>query len=834
MRYKDFFLVESWKNYAVSTSPKNLLYDFYVLSYLSTIPISPEQKGFAGSLIGRDPAEIKLDIQEAERVLLPVLRDKLKEALFIAICAEIRHVFDVKQNWDDFKENKLFKAYANNYTIFTAGQPEFTPTRGIDTPQMTPKQKSYNDSFKAATKAINSTGSSRTAFAQLCAQMFRQLKWKDMFGGPKWGEIAEAYILLSKHPQTNQELQVAIDHAYDLQHNTNTVLDKVKEYYINNDITWLKNALDDKADLKNVYELLPKASSDMRKLALETFKVAGIKRPNLQQDIPGNDIKQKPGNNIKQKSSVIGSVTANIEEPVTGVSASNIAKHVKYTTIKPNHNFIGQIVGVTPFNQYLIKITKILSGDKRPFNRRVGDVLTLSYLTPMTFVDPLAYVGDEDNKSSSISKKFVPTDVGKYIRYTSKKLNVDLIGQITQVSNVSGVVSLKIVKILPGSNPKPFGMKIGDTAKLSDYTAMSFVDESEIEKMGVTKQSSKLSSDKDLKVGDKVNVYFLSELFYSGVIIEMDVDQNSAVVKIEEKFRNSAIKQVGDKLTTELVPTKYAFSLKKVQNIDTKQSDLIGKKIVWNSPTNHIEAIIVNRVDNMYKIKVTKIIKDEFNVHKIGGLADLHRDNINSEYFSFADESKPQSSSSDDSPSNAKSDYVNKLSEILVVGDIDKYFYQKLKVNREFTNSTKNLSDSERHELILELVKPMTNALVMSIGEAYFDKNKIEPEKQEPPVGRIVSKLKYMYVHVNNVASARKSIKKLKDLFMNNKYNSFKETMIDSGKMNIIAEKYIIEFHDDYIGAINKLFSLVTPKVSEELLHPYKHMIDYKDINEND
>ena len=29
MNYRDFFLIESWKNYTVSTNPEILLYDFY-------------------------------------------------------------------------------------------------------------------------------------------------------------------------------------------------------------------------------------------------------------------------------------------------------------------------------------------------------------------------------------------------------------------------------------------------------------------------------------------------------------------------------------------------------------------------------------------------------------------------------------------------------------------------------------------------------------------------------------------------------------------------------------------------------------------------------------
>lgn len=282
MKYRDFFLLESWKDYVVSTNPETLLYDFYVLSYLTTLNVDPTQKGYTGTFIGREANEIKLDIKEAESKLLPVLRDKLSEALFIAICAEIRHVIDNPQRWGEYANNKLLKQYIRNYQLFKTGPVEFEPTRNVGQTSLKPKETSYLQSFKAATKAIKDTGSSREQFALLAADLFRKMSWSAAYGGEKWAQIAEAYVMLQKDPQSTSQLQIAIDHAYDLQHNTGAVLNKVKDYYIKNDITWLQKALDFKANLKSVYQLLPKCSSDMRKLALEAFKAAGVKKDTLE------------------------------------------------------------------------------------------------------------------------------------------------------------------------------------------------------------------------------------------------------------------------------------------------------------------------------------------------------------------------------------------------------------------------------------------------------------------------------------------------------------------------------------------------------------------------
>lgn len=282
MNYRDFFLIESWKDYVVSTNPETLLYDFYVLSYLTTLNVDPTQKGYTGTFIGREANEIKLDIKEAESKLLPVLRDKLSEALFIAICAEIRHVIDNPQRWGEYANNKLLKQYIRNYQLFKTGPVEFEPTRNVGQTSLKPKETSYLQSFKAATKAIKDTGSTREQFARLSADLFRKMSWSAAYGGEKWAQIAEAYLMLQKDPQSTSQLQIAIDHAYDLQHNTGAVLNKVKDYYIKNDITWLQKALDFKANLRSVYQLLPKCSSDMRKLALEAFKAAGVKKDTLE------------------------------------------------------------------------------------------------------------------------------------------------------------------------------------------------------------------------------------------------------------------------------------------------------------------------------------------------------------------------------------------------------------------------------------------------------------------------------------------------------------------------------------------------------------------------
>ena len=274
-----YILNEAWKRYEVSNDPKKQLYDFYVLSSLSTLPLSSADKGFSGNLIGRDPSDIKLDIEHASDKLFPVLSKKLKAALFFGICAEAYHVFDKEQDFSKLKSNSLFKAYFKNH-LLQKGDTNYSilnPTRGIEGPSRVEANRiSYLTAFKVARKSIKESGSSDEKFVIMAKEMFLNMDWFSAYGGKNWANICDGYLLFLR-ADTKQKMQVAIDHAYDLEHNTGSALNKVKDFFRDNgDISWLAISLDHKRDIKDFYSLLPHCSSDLRRLAYEAFKVANV------------------------------------------------------------------------------------------------------------------------------------------------------------------------------------------------------------------------------------------------------------------------------------------------------------------------------------------------------------------------------------------------------------------------------------------------------------------------------------------------------------------------------------------------------------------------------
>ena len=125
----------------------------------------------------------------------------------------------------------------------------------------------------------------------MAADAFKDLNWSAAYGGTAWAAISQGYIDLRKaldnyNPQapsptseSAEKLIAAIDHAFDLEHNTGTVLNKVK-YFDEGGYDWIKKALDEKRD-SNMYVIASKASSDMRKLGHEVLKVAGMQDKQL-------------------------------------------------------------------------------------------------------------------------------------------------------------------------------------------------------------------------------------------------------------------------------------------------------------------------------------------------------------------------------------------------------------------------------------------------------------------------------------------------------------------------------------------------------------------------
>ena len=285
------FLTEAAVNYKIgSGNPEKMLYDFYVLSFISTINLSPEKAktgtfgdvGFQGGFLGKSD-RVKEDVEYAQDVLLPVLKEKLIKGLFVSICAEIRHIKDRPQSYagTPLATSKVFRDYYRIYSLMIQGMPkEFEIKRLREPKGAVPKAEGYKKSYQAATKAIKDTGSTPYEFVQMCEYAFKNMSWSASYGGKNWANICAGYRLLVDSKSKDQ-VSVAIDHAYDLEHNTGAALNKVKDFYIKDekgkeDFDWMGKALDLKRDATSMNKLIERCSGDMKRLALQAMALSPI------------------------------------------------------------------------------------------------------------------------------------------------------------------------------------------------------------------------------------------------------------------------------------------------------------------------------------------------------------------------------------------------------------------------------------------------------------------------------------------------------------------------------------------------------------------------------
>lgn len=270
-------LLES-KEYRISSDPEFLLYDFYMLSYLSTTNINPQSKSYKGSFFG-DDEEFRSLIEDAENKLLPALKKEMLEAVFWSICCELRHVWTQSDigNRSELESLNLPQSFLD---FLKSAELVY---RDVDNSPLN-RQQSYD----IAVKSIKNSKHSWAQFVIGARTIFSKIiRWEVDYGGPAWENICLGWLRLYNSTK-KEEIYVAIDHIYDLQHNNDSVFNKVSRYLkadpiwgsalpdVDLNAKWLANALQLKAGIKDIHVLTKYCSSDMKKLAKLVLKKINV------------------------------------------------------------------------------------------------------------------------------------------------------------------------------------------------------------------------------------------------------------------------------------------------------------------------------------------------------------------------------------------------------------------------------------------------------------------------------------------------------------------------------------------------------------------------------
>jgi hypothetical protein len=292
-------------NYEVPKKDRHqMMMDFYFLVGASQMPLPEFMHG--------DPEQdFKQAISFALGKIVDHVKIDLSAATFFAICAEIRHVFarnefrdireliegddtsgnqtirvkTVKEDSPDFKLNipydvsntKKFQKIWKDYTVSYAGLQDFdagpSDERLIGYGDFGIKKGSSPAYIKSWKAAKNATKGNDIDFAELAKFCYLKARWNSSYGGDAWAGIAHFYIEVAKSTSLNDKIH-NIDKLFSLQHNTGTVLNKVKEYSdAHGNFGWIAKALDFKFNVREFMDYHDKVSPSLKRLAIATSRV---------------------------------------------------------------------------------------------------------------------------------------------------------------------------------------------------------------------------------------------------------------------------------------------------------------------------------------------------------------------------------------------------------------------------------------------------------------------------------------------------------------------------------------------------------------------------------
>jgi len=244
-----FTLIERFGLDAMYVPPKDKqyqLYDFYALSLINPNAFMDE--------------EAQDYFKQAKETIVNHIYNDFMYAVYFALASELYHTNDAS-DFESFNyKNEKDRADLKKEVGLTDKEIDILGKLGSNIPS---RKVRYNKLKKLL---------SPDEMANIAIKVFGKHKWwNSAYGGEAWANIAKGYKRLI-NAKTIGDKMVAIDHVYDLQHNSDTVFDKVQEYYKGGDLYWLKNALDDKAQIKEPHVYLDKTSPQLFRPLAYAFK----------------------------------------------------------------------------------------------------------------------------------------------------------------------------------------------------------------------------------------------------------------------------------------------------------------------------------------------------------------------------------------------------------------------------------------------------------------------------------------------------------------------------------------------------------------------------------
>lgn len=307
MEFKKYLEIFGMFNYFVPKDKEQQMYDFYMFANLRGVTNKKNVHQFGGVAGEKpyyepsnfEPGNLETSEQQADYMLeevgeklLPELKISFLNLIEKAVASEIKYAII---NNDEYilsmlikKENPELHAQFFKFLMDLESRDplKFDPYEDNEDDDVFSKLRRDDlarglesiDYYEAAKKVFTEFGN----FMRIAKTLFEKVDvvdWNENYGGKAWSNIVDAYFQLKYASNTNK-LIVAIDHVYDLEHNTGSIFTKDDSYSkLTNkkrDFSWIKKALDYKSQVSSIKDLLDKVSPLMKKLASRIIHIKNI------------------------------------------------------------------------------------------------------------------------------------------------------------------------------------------------------------------------------------------------------------------------------------------------------------------------------------------------------------------------------------------------------------------------------------------------------------------------------------------------------------------------------------------------------------------------------
>lgn len=223
-------------------NPKNLIADFYMYQFLVTCESTYD-------------TELELEIEYEALAFLDRMKEYLITILEYSIIREISHVW-----WETIDPNTMnppSPQYMESvisekiYYILTDLSPEWVDSL--------PNYPNDNEALEGCSRLKqylyikNRDDISAVDFITGFRKYFTKLSWVNKYGGEKWQKIIDVYLKLID--TNNQDLYDVGDHIFWLQHNTNSIFNKIPSWKENGGWDWINKFLDFRKEC-DIWDLL--------------------------------------------------------------------------------------------------------------------------------------------------------------------------------------------------------------------------------------------------------------------------------------------------------------------------------------------------------------------------------------------------------------------------------------------------------------------------------------------------------------------------------------------------------------------------------------------------